>query len=321
MIRYHVGAGAARVRWSLSPVHEAVSLALLLTEPQRHPVHQEWVRRRRTRLDALDVSALTVFMADGAYRPDFLDPTPLGGEPSFDDGLALLLGTPDDRVRAELVDATRHLPAATADELLADPRRTLERTARAVATVWRAVLEPEWSSLRQALRAEVLDRALQVTRDGLDRVVPRLHPSMDFRDGVLSVDRPVDLEVMVEHREGLVLVPSLFITDRVQCSTSEYWSPAVYYPAAGRYLWSAPPPTRSLQRLLGATRAQILTALAATPLQTGVVARLVNVTMPTASEHLAVLREAGLVDRTRVGRTATHEVTTAGRALLRASGA
>jgi DNA-binding transcriptional ArsR family regulator len=190
VIRYRLGAGAASVRWAMSPIHEVVSLAQLLTEPRRHPMYQQWLRRRQHRLAGLDLSALTVFMADGAYRPDCPD--------------------------------------------------------------------------------------------------------------------------------GLLLIPSLFITDRVQCTTSDHWTPAIYYPAPGRYLWAAPPTPRSLDRLLGTTRSKILAALV-TPLQTTVVAGLVGVTAPTASEHLATLRSAGLIDSSRSGRTVTHELTTAGRALLDAA--
>ncbi|WP_237694602.1 winged helix-turn-helix domain-containing protein [Streptomyces sp. SID2563] len=107
-------------------------------------------------------------------------------------------------------------------------------------------------------------------------------------------------------------------TDRVQCTTSDHWAPAIYYPASGRYLWAAPPTPRSLDRLLGATRARILAALT-TPLQTTAVAGLVSVTPPTASEHLAILRDAGLVERSRSGRTAMYELTEAGHFLLAAA--
>ncbi|MEV6259974.1 winged helix-turn-helix domain-containing protein [Streptomyces sp. NPDC051784] len=130
------------------------------------------------------------------------------------------------------------------------------------------------------------------------------------------MDKSVDIDV--DCPEGLILIPSLFITDRIQCTTSSHWTPTIYYPASGRYLRSTPPTPRSLDRLLGGPRARILAALA-TPLQTTVEARLVNVTPPTASEHLAILRDAGLIDSSRSGRTATHELTKAGQALLDAA--
>lgn len=316
MIRYRLGAGAAGVRWAMSPVHEVVSLARLLTEPRRHPVFHPWLRRRRQRLTGLDLSALTVFMADGAYRPDFLDPTPPTSEPTFDDGLAALLAAPVEQVHSELVDATARLEPAARRRLLDDPARTRADAAAAVRRLWRAAVEPEWPSMRQALRAELLDRAVQVNREGLRAVLPRLHPSVTSEGDTVTVESAVD--VATDCPDGLILVPSLFITDRVQCTTSDHWSPAICYPATGRYLWSAPATPRSLDRLLGATRARILAALT-TPLQTTVVAHLVNVTSPTASEHLTVLRDAGLIDSSRAGRTVTHELTAAGRAVLDAA--
>ncbi|MFC4011701.1 DUF5937 family protein [Nonomuraea purpurea] len=316
MIRYRLGAGAASVRWAMSPIHEVVSLARLLTEPQRHPMFHQWLRRRHHRLSGLDLSALTVVMADGAYRPDFLDPSPMSSEPTFEEGMDALLSTPTDQVYAELVDASIGRGAEIGHRLLDDPDRARLEAAEAVRRLWKAAMEPEWPSMRQALRAEMLDRAIQVNREGLRTVLPRLHHSAACEGDTITVESTVDVDV--DCPEGLILVPSLFITDRVQCTTSDHWSPAIYYPASGRYLWAAPPTPRSLDRLLGTTRSRILAALT-TPLQTTVVARLVSVTVPTASEHLTILRDAGLIDRSRAGRTATHELTKAGRALLDAA--
>lgn len=300
----------------MSPVHEVVSLARLLTEPRRHPTYQPWLRRRRHRLAGLDLTALTVYMADGAYRPDFLDPSPTASEPTFEECLTAMLALPTEQVRAELNDATVGLDAEVRRRLLADPDRTRRAAADAVRRLWRAAVEPEWPSMRQALRAEMLDRAVQVNREGLRSVMERLHPSTACEGAVVTVERPVDIEV--DCPEGLILVPSLFITDRVQCATSDHWLPAVFYPAPGRYLWAPPSTSKSLDRLMGTTRAAVLASLE-TPLQTTTVARLLGVSAPTASEHLAVLRGAGLIDSSRVGRTVTHELTDAGRTLLSAA--
>ncbi|MFF7341761.1 DUF5937 family protein [Streptomyces sp. NPDC008163] len=316
MIRYRLGAGAASVRWAMSPIHEVVSLAQLLTEPRRHAMFRPWLRRRHLHLSHPDLRALTVFMADGAYRPDFLDPSPMTSEPTFEEGMDALLSAPADQTYAELVDAVRGRGAAMGRRLLDDPERARSEAAGALRRLWDTVVEPEWVGMRQALRAELLDRAIQVNREGLRAVLPRLHPSAACEDDTVTVEKPVDIDV--DCPQGLILVPSLFITDRVQCTTSDRWTPAIYYPASGRYLWAAPPTPRSLHRLLGATRARILTALT-TPLQTTAVAALVNVSVPTASEHLAILRDAGLVDCSRAGRTAVYELTEAGRTLLTAA--
>ncbi|GMA20893.1 hypothetical protein MM440_00430 [Arsenicicoccus piscis] len=173
MIRYRLGAGAASVRWAMSPIHEVVSLARLLTEPQRHPLYAQWLRRRSHRLAGLDLTALTVYMGDGTYRPDFLDPSPICSEPTFEEGLDALLATPIEQVYAELVDATRGWEPRERHRMLDDPGRARSEAAAALRRLWRAGVEPEWPSMRQALRAEMLDRALQVSRESLRAVVPR----------------------------------------------------------------------------------------------------------------------------------------------------
>ncbi|WP_196453121.1 DUF5937 family protein [Planomonospora sp. ID82291] len=223
---------------------------------------------------------------------------------------------PADQAYAELVDAATGRGEEIGRRLLDDPDRARSEAAEALRRLWKAAVEPEWPSMRQALRAEMLDRAVQVNREGLRAVLPRLHHSAACEGDAITVEKTVDIDVGCP--EGLILVPSLFITDRMQCTTSDHWTPAIYYPASGRYLWAPPPTPRSLDRLLGATRSRILAALT-TPLQTTVVARLVGVTAPTASEHLAILRDVGLIDSSRAGRTAAHELTEAGRALLDAA--
>jgi DNA-binding transcriptional ArsR family regulator len=237
----------------------------------------------------------------------------MSSEPTFEEGVEALLAAPVDQAHAELVDATRGRGAEVGHRLLDDPDRAKSEAADALRLLWKTVVEPEWPSMRQALRAEMLERAIQVNREGLRAVLPRLHPSAACEGDTITVDKGVDIDI--DCPEGLILVPSLFITNRIQCTTSDHWTPAIYYPASGRYLWAAPATPRSLDRLLGATRSRILAALD-TPLQTTVVAELVGVTPPTASEHLAILRGAGLIDSSRAGRTAIHELTQAGRALL-----
>lgn len=90
------------------------------------------------------------------------------------------------------------------------------------------------------------------------------------------------------------------------------------YPARGiATLWELPVarPIPALRELLGATRAGILLALAA-PSDTPTLARRLGVTPGAVSQHLRVLRNAGLVHTQRDGRTALHARTTRAQALL-----
>jgi hypothetical protein len=107
-----------------------------------------------------------------------------------------------------------------------------------------------------------------------------------------------------------VLVPSVFAWPGAGMG----WDPpSLIYPARGIFgLWE--PGAHSpgdLARLIGKTRAELLTALADPASTTGLAAR-TGVPVSSVSEHPAVLRVTGLVTTTRTGRSLTHQRTTLG---------
>lgn len=76
------------------------------------------------------------------------------------------------------------------------------------------------------------------------------------------------------------------------------------------------PSARGLAQLLGATRARILVTIAASRSTTTEVARRSGVAPASASEHAAILREAGLITTHRTGSCVLHTITTLGAALV-----
>lgn len=101
-----------------------------------------------------------------------------------------LLAASADQAYAEPVDATRGRRAEVGRRLLDEPDRARSEAADALRRLWKAVVEPEWPSMRQALRAEMLDRAIQVNREGLRAVLARLHPSAACGRLTVSWGRP-----------------------------------------------------------------------------------------------------------------------------------
>jgi DNA-binding transcriptional ArsR family regulator len=95
--------------------------------------------------------------------------------------------------------------------------------------------------------------------------------------------------------------------------------PALVYPARGvAALWERPDRTGSgtaLDRLLGPSRAVILLALEGPASTTQLVATL-GQSLGGIGAHLAVLREAGLIDRARSGRSVLYRRTPVGDALV-----
>ena len=125
---------------------------------------------------------------------------------------------------------------------------------------------------------------------------------------------------------GLLFVPSVFA--KLIPYVEAPWPYALVYRARGvaellhrRDTDSSDParprPARApdaLDRLVGATRATLLRALTAPGTTTQLAAQL-GLATGTVGDHLAVLREAGLVRRTRMGRAVRYDRTPLGDAL------
>ena len=97
--------------------------------------------------------------------------------------------------------------------------------------------------------------------------------------------------------------------------------PVLLYPARDAFaLWGAPPYDRdALAALLGATRAAVLVA-ATCGATTSQLAERLKISVPSVSQHLTALRDAGLVRSTRRGRAVHHDLTNLGVRLLLGSG-
>jgi hypothetical protein len=119
---------------------------------------------------------------------------------------------------------------------------------------------------------------------------------------------------------GLVLMPSAYIWPDVAVVVDEPWQPTIVYPARGiASLWQQPtPPPDALVRLLGRTRALLLTSLDR-PASTAVLAGLHGLSPSGTSSHLIAMRDAGLLAGTRHRHEVRYARTRLGTELCRAS--
>jgi DNA-binding transcriptional ArsR family regulator len=114
----------------------------------------------------------------------------------------------------------------------------------------------------------------------------------------------------------------VFVWPRLALSLDPPWPPALIYPARGvAALWERPAspagPGQALHRLLGGSRAAILLALE-NPASTTHLAATLGQSVGGIGDHLAVLREAGLITRARSGRSVLYRRTPVGDALAAA---
>jgi DNA-binding transcriptional ArsR family regulator len=211
------------------------------------------------------------------------------------------------------------MPAA-ARALLDDPAAGMERLAAQMTAYWERAIEPVWDGVRATLEADIAYRAGRLAAGGPLAAFADLHASVAWRDGVLEVHRPHEAAVELGGR-GLLLVPAVFAWPELWTLIDPPWQPAVIYAPRGvAELWAPEEPgPGALADLLGRRRARILAALES-PASTQELARRLAASPAGVSEHLGVLRRAGLVAGRRDGRTVRYARTRAGDALVRAAG-
>jgi DNA-binding transcriptional ArsR family regulator len=239
--------------------------------------------------------------------PDFLAPE---GANSLEEALDIVMSTPDRLILNDM--ATLPWPAASSWMLdLADgcvsARKELASSLR---DYHDQVLKLLWPAIEHFLETDLRFRAWQLATRGVAATVDGLHPGIRWRDGVVEVDAPLDADVDLAGR-GLQLMPSLWTRPAF---TAHWTQPTLVYPL-GRFAWMASTATKNhrdpLAAVLGTTRARVLRALADEHTTSGL-ARALGISLASASNHAAVLRDAGLVTSRRQGQSVRHTLTSLG---------
>ena len=291
-------------RFALSPLWELTHALRLLASPPDQTVLRPWLVRARDRYRALtreaDV-AVILALAPPGWGADFLAPVPVGVATTIGDLLEQVRSTPTEQAHHEVAEALRRQPPV-------DPRieriltgdRVAGYVADVLAAAWQALLEPEWRTLRAILERDVVYRAGQLTSRGWAAALGDLHPELSWEQGRIVLSRMQgDADAALGGR-GLLFVPSVFIWPKLALGLDPPWPPALIYPARGvAALWEKPGQARpgsALDRLLGPARAAILIALEKPASTTQLVATL-GQSLGGIGDHLAVLREAGLISR------------------------
>lgn len=323
MIRYVFGPDdLGRVRFAISPVFELAASVEVLADPHAHAVHAPWVREVAGRIDLRDFQLLRAVLGRGGYRPDFLTPPPATPRPTLAEAIERVRATPHDQVRKEVAWTfpDGRMPAAAA-ALAADPAAGLEALAVQMAAYWERAVAPWWERIAAALEADVAEQARALAAGGPLAAFSELQPRVRWRDGAVEVEHVYDAEVRLDGR-GLLLVPAAFVWPGLWSMLDPPWQPAIVYAPRGLgTLWE--PAGRAagpaLDALLGTRRARILAELSA-PASTSDLAARLDASPASVSEHLGVLRRAGLVGATRRGRVVLYRRTEVGDAVLRAPG-
>jgi biotin operon repressor len=294
----------AATRFACSALQETMASLRVLDDPTGHTMHLPWYRDVARRAPQLELGLLRALVPGNGYSPDFISPPPDSPLPDLEAELARVAATPPDRVRAEIAELFGSNPPPVVAELLADPGAGLQTVVAQLRRWFDVALAAHWPRIRALLQADISHRARCLSAGGARALFSELHPSVRWHEGGrLDLGIAYEAPVALDER-GLLLVPSVFAWPGIYVVSDPPWQPTLVYTARGTA--TAWEPTRepapdTLRRLIGPTRAAILQALQAP--QTGAdLARALEVTPSAVSQHIAVLRDAGLVATHRDGR-------------------
>ncbi|MEV0373300.1 winged helix-turn-helix domain-containing protein [Streptomyces sp. NPDC050636] len=313
----------ARVRVAAEPdfLWEIANSVQTLQRRDGAAVFGAWRRWARPRLSGSS-RLLPALLPPTGYSPDFLTPT-AGDRRTPEAAVDTLRSTPKRQLTADLarLAATRELPSWTSD-LAHGELPALHRLGEAFQSYDAQAVAPFWRRIHAHIDA---DRALRMNTlldGGAEGLLSGLGPRFRWRWPVLEADYPVDRTLELGGR-GLTLLPSFFCWPTPVTLADPSRTPVLVYPVQHEPDWEggrAGAASRGrgqpLGALLGQTRAALL-RYACIGGSTGELARRLGVSTPAVSQHVAVLREAGLLITVRRDGRAFHTATAEGRALLR----
>ncbi|MET7697700.1 helix-turn-helix domain-containing protein [Streptomyces sp. NPDC005485] len=249
------------------------------------------------------------------YIPDFLTPPVTGG--GLQECLDQVRRTPRTQLVHEMSRLAEARPVPNWTTTLDRPGSdTLKSLANALGIYFRALLEPYWPHIRTAVGNDVGLRSRTLLDGGTQALLEGLGPLARWNAPVLEVDYPTERDLHLEGR-GLLLVPSYFCWRRPTALADPGLDPVLVYPVAKTPLTVVSGSDGGLERLLGRTRAAVLTAVADQSARTtSEVARAVGIALPSASYQIGVLRDGGLVASHRDGKYVLHAATALGIRLL-----
>ena len=320
-VEFHLSPGDIQaVRFGISPGHELAHAVRVLLRRAQHPLQWGWLRSVREHLPRESFALLAAVIGDDGYMPDFLTAAP-HWDMTPDAEVDALRTAALDPMRVDfgkMVLRSQGARQQALRDMQEHPIRARRMIADAWSEVWDAVLAPVWPQLERILRADIATRSRTIAASGISAMAGDLHERVSWGDGAVRVRLRKHSEQVDCRGIGLVLVPSVMSSWGCMVLTEPPAQPTLFYPARGvtaGWARDSAETAEALGALLGPARAEILLA-AGSARTTSQVARDAGIAVSTASHHLTILRDAGLVASERDGNRMLHLRTPLGEAMV-----
>jgi DNA-binding transcriptional ArsR family regulator len=300
------------------PVSEAVMSLQVLRRRDPARRFQAWQEAIRTRVVRPGAVLKSLVPAYG-WVPEFLTP----GDRSWPEAGAfdVIRATPRLRVRRELARLSAHHPLPVRDGRLTEAGDSqLGVLTDELEAYYDAAVRSFTPAIRAVLDADRAQHAETLAFKGVDALLHTLHPSITWEPPFLILPSRHESTFRLQGR-GLTIAGHFFCWPSPRAQLNDTDSPLLAYPASWDPVRQSAPGAdragtgteRALAAALGRTRAHVLLALAKAPhSSTAELARQLDISAASASEHATVLRQAGLTESRRQQRTVRHALTPLG---------
>jgi len=306
----------ARSRFVISPLAETTASLLALERgTAAHPGQRRWLDAHQAAYRDYarrhpEVPGLIRVTLARCWIPGVITVAPVGlAEQAFADELGQITSLSPDFVATDLAAAgvkryPEDLPRKGADLL---------------EWVWANTVLPYWPERRKILEADIVARTTQLGRGGWVQALSDMRPGIRWLgEGRLQINAYENPPREISGSQ-LLFVP--VTTDTSWVAWDEPHRYALMYPCSGALAEagrrSAAP--EALGALLGPARAAILMLLV-TPKSTTQLVALTGQRLGSVGRHLQILRDAGLLERRRAGRSVLYRRSPAGDLLVRIQG-
>lgn len=296
-----------------------VELGMALVAAQRTDEQAVFGRWRNLAARELPGRARPLFdlLRPDGDNPQFVEPY----SRSLEEGLADVRGAAPRLTSDMLARAAARAPgpASWLRALWDLDRQAWDQLDGAIRSAYEVLVAPHWARIRQSFQADVAWRTRLLAAHGIKTCLASTHPAAGWSGTAFEVGRPPDYEMRLGGR-GLILMPSPFWTGRPLVADHPSGAHMLLYPALTPLPLMAPERAQgALDALLGRTRAAVLQLLIEQR-TTSELARDLDISLPSVSEHTRTLRAAGLITTERDGKAVLHAATGLGVDLLRNGG-
>lgn len=254
---------------------------------------------------------LTIAPASGD-APDFRNP--VDGCADIREGIERIVDTSQETLLRDLAWFVRiqRLPDRPCPVTDSD-RVALRFLSQTVRQYFEAIIAPHWRSIQHAVHSDV-DIRLAALTNGVESLLASMGPAITWERPYLIVKHVTETELDPGGR-GLILQPVFFGQDEVSLVSRPDNVPLLAYPirrSSQRPSRCASAADAPLDSLLGRTRSAALALLSIHQCTTTELAAKLGISLPSASQHAKVLREAGLIITSPQGKAVLHSASILG---------